>query len=217
MSTGTKLYIDGPSEIYFGATQCDATAYASPDDADVDTYLLGETESGVTISYATNMHRISMDRYGGGEGVPAEMLIMSGQASVRGVIVGWGYKKGSATASVDTWQAFRAMAAGAYQDPTGQVTATVDKSRLGSSPLPGTPYFGDGYGFSLWVVGRNKSYLFPKCDCASQPREWNISSLEKKMSLNVTAYPIPVSGNYVVYFTGAGGGLLLPDCGITVR
>lgn len=186
MSTYT-IRVDGPATIYVGSHDCTATAYA------LMTNALGVTESGVQISYNTKTHRVNCDDMGGSEGDPAELLVMGGQATIRGVMV-----KVNESVLAD-------LRSGLYNTAEG------------SLPIPGTPLFAGGFGFGVTIVGAVTGYYFPKCELASQPREWNVSSQETKTSFSFTAYPIytqvgsgPVAGH--VYFRQAESGLIVPEC-----
>ena len=173
---GLNFYIDGPAAIYFGEQNCSASGYISPNDESTANVkygtLLGYTDGGASISYQTMTHRINGDEYGGSEGMAAEQLILGGQATIRSLIVKWNVG------------AFQQIMTGAnYLNNDGMI------------PPIGTAYFGSKLGFSFWVLGRGqgsanpgKGYYFPKCELATQPRQWNVSSLERRMELNVLAY-----------------------------
>lgn len=158
--------IEGPAVLYYGAANCNATAY----DASGKT-LLGITESGITISSQLMTHRISTDEYGGPEGPPAEILTLGGQASIQGTLVKW-----SSTG-------FNAMQAGLKGMPPGR------------APFPGHGVYGGKYAWAFWVVGSKCAYYFPKCELASQPKEWNISALERRMNINIIAYAVNIFGS----------------------
>ena len=160
--------IEGPAVIWYGAQECDAAAYKSI--ASANASLLGVTESGVTISSQLMTHRISTDEYGGQEGPPAEILTLGAQASVQGVLVKW--------------------SADGFADIQSGLRGTTS----GRAPFPGHGVYGGGYAYAFWVVGSDSSYYFPKCDLASQPKEWNVSALERRMNLNVTAYAANIFG-----------------------
>ena len=172
VSNQLGFYIDGPAVIYAGPMMCDATAYTSPTSSvsggQLGT-LVGFTDGGVTISYQTMTHRINGDEYGGSEGMPAELLILGGLASIRATLVKW-----------DNSAIEKRIMSG----------ANILNGDDGEIPGIGAAYFGQGYGFSFWVIGKNSGmgYLFPKCELATQAKQWNISSLERRLSLSVQAY-----------------------------
>ena len=123
---------------------------------------------------------------GGGEGNPAEILIMGAQGQIRGTLVKYN--------------------PAAWADLISGLNGGVGFG------LPGTPLFAGGYAFSFWVVGTNSTLWFPMCEIASTPREFNFSTTERKTSFGVTAYPVKytveVSGLNVctqsLYFMGPG-------------
>lgn len=160
--------IEGPAVLFYGAANCAANEYEQAPAGNGTQYVLGITESGVSLSTSLMTHRLSTDVYGGTEGPPADLLVLGGQASIRGTLVKWGA------------DSLKALTTGLfYQEGfTGH----------GVFPWPGEGVWGGGHGFSIWVVGSIKSYYFPRCELASQPREWNISALERRMSLNINAY-----------------------------
>ena len=177
-ATANRLdfYIDGPTVIYYGQQNCDATDYISPTSsytvgASSFQYgtLLGFTDGGASISYQLMTHRINGDEYGGNEGMPAELLILGGTASIRAQIVKWAPN------------AFNQL-----------ITGANAMSSMGEIPRLGAPYFTGKYGYSFWVFAKNegKAYYFPKCELATQPKQWNISSLERRFDLNVLAYNV---------------------------
>ena len=182
------IQVDGPATLYIGACNCDATGF--PESSSWPSFELGITESGVQVSINTMTHRINSDDRGGSEGTPAEMLIMGGQATIRGTLVKYAPS------------AFNSVVSGLYNKTAGTV------------PLPGTPLFAGNYGFGLMVVGYQQSYYFPKCEMASQPREFNLSSTERKTSFSVTAYPIYLSSTSegVVYYNKSGTNKIVPAC-----
>lgn len=155
-----KYYVDGPAALYCGPAKCGATDYVPY----ASGFLVGLTDGGVTISYQTITHRINGDEYGGAEGMPAELLILGGMASIRTTIVKWAEN------------GFKRLIAGA--------NLVADDGQI---PALASPYFSDNYGFAFWVVGKGLSYYFPKCELATQPRTWNISSLERRMDLSIQA------------------------------
>ena len=178
-ASGTSYIIEGPATIYYGAGNCNATEYleiiTKADAADlgsVNATILGVTETGVTISTQLMTHRISADDYGGNEGPPAELLILGASASIQGTLVKWGK------------DAFEDLKAGLRNVTPGHV------------PWPAHGVFG-GSGqhlYAFWVVGSKRAFYFPKCELATQPREWQISVLERRMNLNITAYAANVFG-----------------------
>lgn len=187
-----NFYVDGPAVIYFGAQSCSPSGYTSISSGNGT--LLGFTDGGVSINYQTMTHRINGDEYGGAEGMPAEQLILGGQASIRATIVKWNQG------------AFERIMCGANQM----------SPQDGTIPLIAKPYFGSQYGFSFWVVGlgNTDAYWFPKCELATQPKTWNVSSLEKRMNLSVQAYSV-LSNSLnaaITYYTGTESGLTYTDC-----
>lgn len=171
-----SFVIEGPAVIVYDAQDCNPTGYKPY----TVSGLLGFTDGGVSISNRVITHRINGDEFGGSEGVPAELLILGGQASIRTTIVKWN-------------KPFTDIAGGAY-----------GVSQEGEIPGYCKPYFGSNCGFSFWVVGRETSYYFPKCELASQPREWNVSSHERRMQLNINAYNVFDQTNQrgVTFFKG---------------
>ncbi len=172
-ASGTSYIIEGPATIYYGAGDCNALAYKkivtgadATSAAEVNANILGVTETGVTISSQLMTHRISTDDYGGTEGPPAELLILGGTASIQGTLVKWGKT------------AFEDLKAGLRNVTPGHI------------PWPAHGVFGNNgdHLYAFWVVGSKRAFYFPKCELATQPREWQISVLERRMNLNITAY-----------------------------
>lgn len=185
-----SYYIEGPAVLWIGASDCNAKQYKgvaqggwtegeSPNQiVHATAELLGITESGVTISNRLMTHRISTDDYGGPEGPPAELLILGATASLQGVLVKWGEK--------------------GY----GLLKSGLRSVKEGQAPWPGHGVYGGEHAFGIWVIGSKYAYYFPKCELATQPREWNISALERRMNLNITAIAANIFGDGT---TGAGG------------
>lgn len=193
------FYVDGPAAIFYSQQDCEATGYKAVANAN----LLGLTEGGATISYQLMLHRINGDEYGGSEGMPAEQLILGAQATIRAQITKW--------------------APGAFDDL--KVGAYMGNADPGTIPKIGSPYFSRRYGYAFWVVayGEGKGYYFPKCELATQPKQWNVSSLERRVDLNVLAYNVftktTVNGSTVksadVFFSAADTFTLDADCAKT--
>lgn len=197
LSSQLSFYVDGPAVIYYGEQDCSAAQYMNV--GNLSGKLLGFTDGGVAISYQTMTHRINGDEYGGSEGMPAEQLILGGQASIRATIVKW--------------------ETGAFEDLMCGANAMVPED--GTIPCLGKPYFSSQYGFSFWVIGLSQKdgYYFPKCELASQPRQWNVSSLERRMSLSVQAYSILSESQQaaVTFFTGTDDvNVDYQDCAATI-
>lgn len=182
------IQVEGPARFYVGAQDCAAVAYAAYTDAT----MLGIAENGAQISIGGNTHPVHSDDNGGADGTPAELLWMGSTASIRGTLV-----KFNADAS-------NSIINGAYA--TSSAVGIIVQ-------LPGTPLFAGGFGFGVWIVGNQKSYYFPKCELATQPREFEISTREKKVSFSFNAYPVYSGSSGFLYFTGSGSGLYSPaDC-----
>jgi hypothetical protein len=182
------IQVEGPARFYVGAQNCVATEYADY----TGMTFLGVAENGAQISVSGNVHQVYSDDNGGSSGVAAEILWMGATASVRGTLVKF---NGTAANSVIN---------GAYATST-DVGIVVQ--------LPGTPLFAGGFGFGVWIVGSQKTYYFPKCELASQPRDFEISTREKKVSFTFNAHPVYAGNSGRLYFTGSGGGLYEPaDC-----
>ena len=208
------IKIDGPARLYIGDMCCkpeNNNAWAQAEDwsptgqnASATFQELGVTENGVQVSFNNSMHRINSDDYGGNEGVPAELLMMSANAIIRGTLVRYG----------DNDQALALAVAGLYYPFTKE----------GTTYLPGTAYFGNNYGFSLLIIGFANRFYFPKCEMVSQPREFNISSTERKTSFSIQAYPVygdasgygSIDGNEtgtgVLYRKYGNGSPFYPEC-----
>lgn len=171
------IFIEGPAIIYYGNSFCEEIndTYKSPaNPASIDKKL-GITESGVQISINNLTQPVHTDDMGGTEGFPAEIINMATTASIRGVLVDY-----AAGETGKTWQSVsRAMELGINNHGDSDAT-----------PLIGSSYFGDNYGFSLKIVGRSTSYVFPRCSLLESPREFNLSTGAKKTSFTFTAYPI---------------------------
>lgn len=184
MPVTRTIYVDGPAVLMFGNASCTASAYVAPTDSSATE--LGITESGLQVSVNTMTHRVNSDDMGGGEGNPAEILIMGAQGQIRGTLVKYN--------------------PAAWGDLISGLNGGVGFG------LPGTPLFAGGYAFSFWVVGTNSTLWFPMCEIASTPREFNFSTTERKTSFGVTAYPVKyttqVEGVSVctqaLYFMGPG-------------
>lgn len=187
-SSYPMIQVEGPARFYVGAQNCAASEYAAYSDAT----FLGIAETGAQISISMNMHQVHSDDNGGSSGTPAELLSMGATATVRGALVKF---NGSVIDNIIN-------GANATSAALGIVV-----------PLPGTPLFAGGYGFGVWIVGNQKTYYFPKCEIATQARDFNISTQEKKVSFSFACYPISIGTSSKLYFTGAGGGVYSPsDC-----
>lgn len=187
--------IEGPATIWYGQGHCDAQTYAALGSNDV---CLGITEQGVSISTQLLTHRVSSDDFGGTEGPPAEIINLGATASVQGTLVKWN------NAAFDTF------------------LSGISGGTPGVLPFPARGIFSDSLYFAVWVVGSTAAYYFPKCDLASQPKEWNVSSLERRMNLNITALTVnPWSGTPHVFYketdktTETHIGQLIPVCAPT--
>lgn len=179
------IFVDGPARLYIGPQACLATEYADFGSNN----MIGYTESGLQVSINYLTHRVNSDDCGGGEGNPAEMLVMGATATIRGTMVKY------------ETTAINSLMAGLYGAAEGSVK------------LPGTPVFAGGYGFAFWAVGVNGSFYFPKCEWASAPREFNISTTERKTSFTVNAYPVvPSNCNAALYYKGPGVTACSPGC-----
>lgn len=204
------IRVDGPARLYIGDMACGAPASGEANTWSMSSSWdpnpgtnhtahfseLGVTENGVQISINNAMHRVNSDDCGGSEGMPAEFLMMNTNAVIRGVLVRY----------AETLTAL------------GQAFSGCFNSEEGKTFLPGTPYFASGNGFSLLIIGFAARWYFPKCEMATQPREFNISSTERKTSFSINAYPVfnAVSGLspdgtlYIKHSTG--GGAMVPEC-----
>lgn len=187
------IYVDGPAKLYIGEANCNATAFVAPGATD---RALGFTENGLQVSVNTLTHRVNSDDCGGAEGNPAEILIMGAQGTIRGVMVKY-YE-----------DAFADLMSGVFE---GSEMIGIP------TPLPGTAVFANGYGCSVWAVGKNITYWFPKCEFASQPREFNISTTERKTSFTINAYPVLNATFTGLALTGAGDpSQVYPGCSAVV-
>lgn len=172
------IYVDGPAQLYIGAQNCEASAYTAPGN---DSRELGITESGVQVSYQTMTHRVNSDDCGGGEGNPAEILVMGAQGTIRGTMVKYN------------------------PNAVGDLMSGLYGLSNGGVRLPGTAIFANNYGIGFWIIGNNISYYFPKCEMATTPREFNVSTTERKTSFTINAYPVMSSASALaLFFTGAG-------------
>lgn len=168
--------IDGPATIWYGAPDCNASNYRKTyEDSTYNATLVGITESGVSVSTQLMTHRLNSDEYGGPEGPPADILTLGATASIQGTLVKWNNA------------AYFALQAG------------LRGATPGRAPWPGVGIYSggntkQGYAWSFWIVGSKCAYYFPKCELASQPKEWNISALERRMNLNITAYAVGIFG-----------------------
>ena len=106
--------------------------------------------------------------------------MMGAMATIRGTLVKY---------ATDAW---KTIVAGLYL-PAGEE---------GAVRLPGTAVFANNYGFSLWVCGHSGTIWFPKCELASNPREFNISTTERKTTFTITAHPAGTSSARFLYFHG---------------
>ena len=183
------ICVDGPAVIYAGPMDCTATAV--PNVSGAGFYNLGVTENGIQISIGGQAHRVMSDDMGGSEGMPAEILYMGATASIRGVLVKYNGENLAAIVS--------------GLNNYGATEGTID--------IPGTPVFAGQRGFSIVVMGRQKTFYFPKCEFVSQPREFNISSTERKTSFTATAYPVYDSNcQGHLYFVDYVGSSSCPGC-----
>lgn len=171
------IQVEGPARFYIGAQNCAATQYLAVSESTAT--FLGIGESGAQISISTNTRRVNSDDNGGSEGSPAEIILLGSTGSIRTTFVKYNADAWASIVSGVSDSTVSSGGAVAYQPPTE-----------GEFFLPGTPIFGGAKGFSLWIVGATKSYYFPKCEMASQPREFNISTDAKKTSVTCTAYPV---------------------------
>lgn len=184
------ICVDGPALIYVGPQDCAATGVPALTAVN-NFYELGITESGVQISVGGQVHRVMSDDMGGSEGMPAELLYMGATASIRGVLVKYN------------------------GDNINMLISGVNKAGdEGSIALPGTPVFAAGYGFSIAIQGRQKVFYFPKCELISNPREFNISSTERKTSFTATAYPVYIGDSCAgsIYYTADVTSSVCPGC-----
>lgn len=173
------IIVPGPVQLWVGAATCSSLSDQFSVDMSGMTRL-GQTENGVQVSISNRAHRVNVDDMGGTQGAPAELINLGSSASIRGVMVDYGPPNSAANdVKKKIWEIARGL-----RDPWA--TGTIE----GDIAAPGTPLFEFGYGFSFFLIGVGSSYFFPKCEFASQPREWNVSSLERKTSFTCTAYEI---------------------------
>ncbi len=191
------ICVDGPAHIYIGAANCGAPPAAVADVKATASKELGITETGVQVSIQNMTHRVNSDDMGGSEGNPTELLFMGAQASIRGVLV-----KYNSLAVADI------------------LTGLFGMTNEGDLILPGTPVFSSGHGCCLFVEGFASAFYFPRCEMTSQPREFNVSTTERKTSFGFTAYPSyrTVENQPVPYlfwkFTGGAGSMYEPLCNV---
>jgi hypothetical protein len=197
-ASGASYIIEGPATIYFGAGNCTADGYTTivTDGNTANAKLLGVTETGVTISTQLMTHRVSSDEYGGTEGPPAELLTLGATATIQGTLVKWGA------------DAFAELKAGLRGVTPGHI------------PWPAQGVYSGNYFYAFWVVGFVNSYYFPRCNLASQPREWQISVLERRMNLNINAEAVNIFSDtpHIFYEDSSDPkiGLLFPSCDASV-
>ena len=117
MSSTFLIRVDGPAQIYVGPSDCNADKFPA---SLANFKALGVTENGLQISINTLTHRVNSDDMGGGEGNPAEMLVMGTAGTIRGVMVKYG-----SLALAD-------LMTGLYGGTEGR------------TPIPGTPIFASG-------------------------------------------------------------------------
>lgn len=182
------IIVPGPVQILAGGAICNADEGIPSVDMTKMTRL-GQTENGVQISISNKAHRVNVDDMGGTQGAPAELIYLGSSASMRGVMVDYG-NPNSAQINDKVLKALWGISRGLRY-----VDGDTHSTREGDISAPGTPLFEYGYGFSMFFVGVGMSYYFPRCEFSSQPREWNVSSLERKTSFNATAYEIPVKSS----------------------
>ena len=183
------IQVEGPARFYIGAQNCSATQYVEVSDSTAR--LLGIGESGAQLSISTKTNPVHSDDNGGTEGTPAEIILLGSIGSIRTTLVKYNANAWASIVSGVSDSAVSANGEVTYQPPTE-----------GEYFLPGTPIFGGAKGFALWIVGATKSFYFPKCEMASQPREFNISTGAKKTSITATAYPVYNSTNGFLCFYG---------------
>lgn len=191
------ILVPGPVQLYAGAAICRIPS-SGLGSVDLKSMArLGQTENGVQISISNKAHRVNVDDMGGTSGAPADLIYLGSSASIRGVLVDYGEPNSSAvTATVR--EALWGIARG-LRFVSGDTHGTEE----GDVAAPGTPLFEYGYGFSLFFIGIGASYYFPRCEFSSSPREWNVSSLERKTSFTATAYEVPTeSGSSSSYASG---------------
>ncbi len=181
-----KIYVDGPVDVLVGGVDCSTLTFPL---STTSFTSLGQTQRGVNVSVSTQTHRVTSDDEGGQEGNPAEILIMGSQARISLQLV---KLESSSLATIRS---------GLYS-PTTE----------GAFPLPGTPLFEGGHGCSLILSGRTQGLYFPKCELATAPREFNLSTTETVVSITFNAYGVTSAGSsstasskilYVVSSSGA--------------
>lgn len=183
------IQVEGPARFYIGAQNCNAVQYLaiSPTTAT----FLGIGESGAQLSITTQTQRVNSDDNGGSEGSPAEIILLGSTASIRTTFVKYNANSWASIVSGVSNSTVSSEGAVTYQSPTEGVFF-----------LPGTPIFGGAKGFSLWIQGATRTYYFPKCEMASQPREFNVSTDAKKTSVTCTAYPVySGSSGFLCFFS----------------
>lgn len=170
------IRVDGPARLYAGDLDCHWTGTFES----LHMKELGITENGVQVSVNQLTHRVNSDDMGGAEGNPAEILIMGSTATIRGVIVKY------------------------PSDRTrlGQIFSGIGGIGEGWTWLPGSPLFAGGGGFSFLIWGYTTYFYFPRCEMVTQPREFNISTTERKTSFAIQALPIHDSWGSALYETG---------------
>lgn len=189
-----SIFVDGPAVLAIGPANCTASAYVAPNTSGTGAtdHILGYTDNGLQVSINTLTHRVNSDDNGGGEGNPAEMLLVGAIGNIRGTLV-------------------------KYADPAAWATLItgINGGTDGVFPMPGTALFASGYGFACWAIGTYKTFYFPKCELASSPREFNISTTERRTSFGITAYPTKYLDSTVckmgLYFVGNGIPTMLCD------
>lgn len=183
------IIVPGPVQIYVKSAECDATANGGYTITLSGWTRLGQTESGVNVSISNRAHRVNVDDMGGTQGAPADLIYLGSSASIRGTLVDYG-DPNATTVSTATKKALYGIARGLrYVEADSAIDSTAFE---GDISAPGTPLFEYGYGFALFLSGVGCTYLFPKCEFASNPREWNVSSLERRTTFTITAYEVPV-------------------------
>lgn len=178
------IVVPGPVIIFAGAAQCSIPFSNSVGSVNLSAMMrFGQTENGVQVSISNRAHRVNVDDMGGTQGAPAELIYLGSSAAIRGVLVDYG----SPNSNSGVAEALMGMARG-LRKISGDVHSTLE----GEIAAPGTPLFEYGYGYCLLLVGKGMSYFFPRCELATSPREWNVSSLERKTSFTMNAYEVPV-------------------------
>lgn len=196
------IIIPGPVQIHVGNAICTSFG-GTPTVSLADMKRLGQTENGVQISISNKAHRVNVDDMGGSQGAPAELIYLGSSASIRGVLVDYGDPHADGInedARKMLWGIGRGLR---------YVDNDPHSAKEGDISAPGTPLFEYGYGFSMLFIGVGMSYFFPKCEFSSQPREWNVSGLERKTSFNATAYEIVCKDSMSAEITSANDKRLL--------